>query len=167
MNPNRLKHVATSLVLVAAASLVASCGGPGTVSPGVSPELKHSWEVNFNRGDATAVAALYAPDAELAMSGSATAKGSAEIRAVVEAMIKSGAKVHIDTSQNVGAGDIAYVYGTYAVLDHEGGAETERGHYVEVWRRIDGVWKITLDLNAAGPALSPAPVAPAAPSPPK
>jgi hypothetical protein len=109
MNSNRVKHIATRLVLASTASLVVSCGGPGSVSPGVSPELEHSWEANFNRGNASAVVALYAPDAELVMSGSATAKGSTEIRAVVDAMIKSGAKVHIDTSQNVGAGDIAYV----------------------------------------------------------
>ncbi len=158
-----LKTTVWSLVVVGGASLVTACGGPGSVSPGVSPELKHSWEVNFNRGDAAAVVALYAPDAELVMSGSETAKGTAAIQSVVEAMIKSGVKVHIGASQNVGAADIAYVYGTYSVLDHDGGAETERGSYVEVWRRLDGVWKITLDVNAVGPPMSSAPAVSAEP----
>ncbi len=141
------------------ATVLAACSAPGSVSPGVSPELKHSWEVKFNRGDAAAIVALYAPDAELVMSGIETAKGTAAIRSVVEAMIKSGVKVHIDASHNVGTGDIAYVYGTYSVLDHEGGATTERGSYVEVWRRLDGAWKITLDVNAAGAAANAAPAA--------
>jgi len=153
-----------AVLFAAGAAILAACGAPGSVSPGVSPELKHSWEVNFNKGDAAAVVALYAPDAELVMSGSETAKGTAAIRSVVEAMIKSGAKVHIDAAQNVGAGDIAYVYGTYSVLDHEGGTTTERGSYVEVWRRLDGAWKITLDVNAAGPAVHAAPAEPPAPA---
>jgi uncharacterized protein (TIGR02246 family) len=167
MNSNPVTMVFRALVVMACAGVLAACAAPGSVSPGVSPELKHSWEVNFNRGDAAAVAALYAPDAELVMSGSETAKGVEAIRAAVEAMIKSGAKVHIDASQNIGAGDIAYVYGTYAVVDHEGGMVTERGSYVEVWRRQAGAWRITLDVNAAGAPVATAAVAPAAPAPSK
>lgn len=158
------KTMSRGALAAAAAVSLAACGASGSVSPGVSPELKHSWEVNFNRGDAAAVVALYAPDAQLVMSGSETARGAEAIRAVVEAMIKSGVKVHIDSSQNAGAGDIAYVFGTYSVLDHDGGKEVARGSYVEVWRRQDGVWRISLDVNAAGPALATA--APAAGAPP-
>lgn len=109
------------------------------------------------------MAALYAPDAQLVMSGSETSKGAAAIRTAVEAMIKTGAKVHVDTAQNVGAGDRAYVHGTHTLLDHEGGAVIERGSYLEVWRRLDGAWKLSLDVNAAGPAATTA--APTAPTP--
>ena len=41
---------------------------------------------------------------------------------------------------------------TYAVLDHEGGKDVERDTYVVVWRRLDGAWELSLDVNAAGPA---------------
>lgn len=126
---------------------------PRTVEPGVPPELKHSWEVSFNRGDAKAVADLYAPDAQLVMSGAAPIRGSADIRRAVEAMIKTGAKVHIDVETNVGAGDVAYVYGSYMIADGAGGRETERGSYVEVWRRREGAWAIVLDVNAVGEPL--------------
>jgi hypothetical protein len=34
-----------------------------------------------------------------------------------------------------------------------GGRETERGRYVEVWRRRDGAWAIVLDVNAVGEPL--------------
>jgi uncharacterized protein (TIGR02246 family) len=119
--------------------------------------------VKFNKGDGAAVVALYAPDAELIMSGSETAKGTAAIAATVEAMIKSGAKVHIDSAQNVGAADLAYVSGTYTVTDGTAGSVIERGGYVEVWRKTDGVWKIVTDINAAAPlapAVTSAPVPP-------
>lgn len=138
--------------LLAALTLTTACSGPGVVSPGVSPELKHSWEVAFNRGDAAAVTALYSQDAQLVMSGSPPARGQAAIRAAVEAMMRSGVKVKIGTDQNTGSGDLAYVYGHYAVLDHDGAKSVEEGSYVEVWRRRGDTWLIDLDVNAVGPA---------------
>lgn len=136
---------------------LAACAAGSSNSPGVPPALKHSWEVNFNRGDAAAVAALYAPDALLLVSGSEPVRGAAAIRREVETMIRSGAQVHIETAENVGSGDVAYVYGTYAVKQGPDGKEIDHGTYVEVWRRRAGEWKITIDINAS--SLPPAPAA--------
>jgi len=136
-------------------SLAACAVGPRAVEPGVPPDIKHSWEVSFNQGNAKSVADLYAPDAQLVMSGAPPIRGPADIRRAVEEMIKTGAKVHIDVESNVGAGDIAYVYGSYTISDGKVGREIERGHYVEVWRRRDGAWVIVLDVNAVGEPLSP------------
>jgi uncharacterized protein (TIGR02246 family) len=133
--------------------------GDAVTSPGVPVELKHSWEVAFNRGDAAAVAALYSDEAQLVLSGTARIRGKAAIRTTINDMIKSGVKLRIGAEQNVGSGDIAYVYGPYSVLEHEGGREVESGAYIEVWRRRAGVWLIDLDVNAVGPAI------PAAPAP--
>ncbi len=128
--------------------LLSGCDRPVT-SPGMPPELKHSWEVSFNRGDSAAVAALYSEHAELVMSNAAPVKGKAAIRAAVDQMIQSGAKVKIGSEQNVGSGDLAYVYGPYAVTG-KGGELIEAGSYVEVWRRRGGVWQIDLDVNSVG-----------------
>jgi uncharacterized protein (TIGR02246 family) len=145
-----------SIPLLAAASLTVSLGacaaGPRTVEPGVPPQIKHSWEVLFNQGNANAVADLYAPDGQLVMSGSAPIRGTADIRHALEDMIKADTEVRINVEKNIGAGDIAYVYGTYSILERKSGRETERGSYVEVWRRRNGVWAIDLDVNAAGEA---------------
>jgi quinohemoprotein ethanol dehydrogenase len=132
-----------------------AAGRPQLASPGISPELKHSWEVSFNNGDAAAVARLYSPEAQLIMSGSPVARGHAAIQSTIEAMIRSGVKARIDTEQNFGSGDLAYVYGHYSVLDKEGGHSVEDGHYIELWRRRDGAWLIDLDVNAAGPSPPP------------
>ena len=128
---------------------LAACTAGSSNSPGVPSALKHSWEVNFNRGDAAAVAALYAPDAQLLVSGSEPVKGAAAIREAVESMIRSGVKLRIDTAENVGSGDVAYVYGTYRVRQGENGKELDHGTYVEVWRHRAGEWKITIDINAS------------------
>jgi ketosteroid isomerase-like protein len=49
------------------------------------------------------------------------------------------------------SGELAYTYGSYAIERAEG---SERGHYLRVWRRMSGEWRITFDL------LAPAPPAP-------
>ena len=72
-------------------------------------------------------------------------------------MIKSGVKVKIGTDQNVGSGDLAYVFGHYSVLEHDGGKSVEEGSYVEVWRRRGSAWSIDLDVNSVGPAAVPTP----------
>jgi uncharacterized protein (TIGR02246 family) len=132
------------------AAPAAANGKSHLTQPGVSPELKHSWEVAFNRGDAAAVAALYAQDAQLVMSGSSPVRGRAGIEEAVRRMIQSGVKVRIASEQNLGSGSLAYVSGPYAVLEGEGGREVETGQYVEVWSNHEGTWLIDLDVNAAG-----------------
>jgi len=140
-------------------ALTTACSD-GVVTPGVPIELKHSWEVAFNRGDGAAVAALYSEEAQLVISGATPIRGRSAIRATVDDMIKSGVKLRIGSAQNVGSGDIAYVYGPYSVLEHEGGREVDAGTYIEVWRRRTGTWQIDLDINASGPAIPAAPAAP-------
>jgi uncharacterized protein (TIGR02246 family) len=137
------------------APVLAGCGTSEITSPGVAPELKHSWEVSFNKGDADAVANLYSDQAVLVMSGSKPVEGRDGIHKTVDDMIKSGVKVRIGSAQNVSSGELAYVYGPYSVLDHEGGREVEKGTYVEVWRRRAGTWQIDLDINSTGPAAVP------------
>ncbi|HVW69456.1 MAG TPA: DUF4440 domain-containing protein [Steroidobacteraceae bacterium] len=129
-------------------ALLSGCSTP-VVSPGMPPELKHSWEVSFNRGDSAAVAALYSDNAELVMSNAAPVTGKTAIRAEIDRMIQSGAKVRIGAAQNVGSGDLAYVYGPYSVAG-QNGQVIEAGTYVEVWRRRGGVWRIDLDVNSVG-----------------
>jgi ketosteroid isomerase-like protein len=137
----------------------------GVVTPGVPIELKHSWEVSFNRGDGAAVAALYSEEAQLVMSGAAPVRGKAAIRTAVDDMIKSGVKLRISSAQNVGSGDVAYVYGPYSVLEHEGGREVEAGTYIELWRRRAGTWQIDLDINSIGPPIPTPPAPPATGAP--
>lgn len=49
-----------------------------------------------------------------------------------------------------GSGDIAYVRGSYVLVMRPPGSEeaiTDRGKYVEVWRRqADGAWKLAIDI---------------------
>ena len=147
----KARHAALGRLLCTIGVILAlTACGDSVVTPGVPVELKHSWEVSFNQGNSAAVAALYSEEAQLVMSGSAPILGKAAIRKTVDDMIKSGVKLRIGATQNVGSGDIAYVYGPYSVFEHDGGREVESGTYIEVWRRRAGAWQIDLDVNAVG-----------------
>lgn len=116
---------------------------------------KRSWEVSFNQGHASAVAALYAPDAQLVISGEARVRGRAAIRNAIDRMLHSGVKVRIGTDRAAAAGDLAYFYGSYEISSGE--KVVERGTYLEVWHRYGTQWCIKYDVNAVGAPILPAP----------
>jgi ketosteroid isomerase-like protein len=157
MNRSSSRHLFL-LPAIVIAVLLAACVQPASdTGLPLTADLKHSWEENFNRGDVAAVVALYAPDARLLMSGSPPVEGAASIRHALEDMARSGVEVRIGADSLESRGDAAYVYGKYSVLTRAGGKEIDHGEYVEIWRRLEGVWKITLDINVSLPAASGAP----------
>lgn len=140
-------------VAMALTLTVAGCGAPNSTS--IPLAQKRSWETSFNRADSGAVAALYAKDADLVMSGAAPVHGREAIRAEVDKMLKSGVKLRIGTDRVEAAGDLAYFYGPYTVSSDQG--IVERGTYLEVWHRTAGHWQIELDVNATGAPVNPIP----------
>lgn len=152
---NRIKEQRSLLVMVAFTATLGLTGCRSLPRADLPLAQKHSWETSFNRGDSAAIAALYAPDAELVMSGAAPIRGRDAIRAAVDDMLKSGVKVRIDTDRAEAAGDLAYFYGSYQVLSKQ--AVQERGTYLEVWRRTNGHWHIEFDVNATGAPTGPSP----------
>jgi ketosteroid isomerase-like protein len=140
---------------VAIALSLAGAGCGAATDSGIPLAQKRSWEKSFNHGDSRTVAALYANDAELVMSGTAPVHGREAIRAEVEKMIRSGVKLRIGTDRAEAAGNLAYFYGPYTVSSNQG--VVERGAYLEVWRRTAGRWQIELDVNATGAPVNPIP----------
>ena len=49
------------------------------------------------------------------------------------------------------AGDLAYVYSTYTMLD-KNGVETEKGNFIQVWKLRSGKWVIAADMFLPLPA---------------
>ena len=136
-------------LLLPFAALLVLAWHESRASTGAPIARKGLWEVYFNRGDAAAVAGLYARDAELAMSGAPLVRGRAAIRAAISKMEHSGVKVRIGTERSVAAGNMAYFSGPYRVLLK--GRLVERGTYLEVWHRYGRRWLIDLDVNASVP----------------
>ena len=46
-------------------------------------------------------------------------------------------------------GTLGYTYGTY---EAKNGAASSRGMYTTVWRRVNGQWKVVLDIGSSAPS---------------
>lgn len=119
-----------------------------------------SWLSAYNAGDADTITALYVDDAVVTAPGRPAAVGREAIRAMVAADIE-GARASGVTLQLVGpdaggvAGDFGWHGGAYAVVDANGTA-VDSGHYLEVWRKSDGQWRIVRDIwNSDRPPPAP------------
>jgi len=110
----------------------------------------------FNRGDAAAVAGLYASDARLFPPNSQRIDGKPGIQDFWKSLINAGAKVvSLETVHVESSGDIAYEVGNYTLIIPQANKEaiTDQGKYVVVWRRQGGTWKLTADIwNSNKPA---------------
>lgn len=117
--------------------------------------VNESWNAAFNRGDARAVAALYADDAQLSPGDGRVLTGRAEIEKLFQSFIDNGVHHHfIDIASVHGEGDLAYEVGTWGAegAEQDGAAPSFGGTVVHVFRRSeDGGWKSKLHIwNLAG-----------------
>src|SRR5262245_27607429 len=97
-------------------------------------------------GDIDKVLAFYLPDASLALPGMPIATGGDDIRA---AALKFGAvpgfsiewepdQAGVSTTR-----DLGFVAGTYRMtIDAQGQPSAITGHYLEVWKKSGGDWKV-------------------------
>lgn len=154
MRHRRRHHERSWLGLTLPLALFFMVGGcTATREMGAPLARKRTWELFFNRGDSAAVADLYAPNADLVMSGAPPVRGRKAIRAAIDTMLRSDVKVRIDTTQSRAFGDCAYFYGPYTVLSSQQQV-VEQGTYLEVWRRHGTRWLIDLDVNATGAPMN-------------
>jgi uncharacterized protein (TIGR02246 family) len=96
------------------------------------------------QGNATAVANLYTPEAQVIAPGSPVAKGRPAIAGFWQKSIDSGLKdVTLETAEVESAGELAYETGVVGLVAKEGTASTAR--YVVIWKRIGGKWLLHRD----------------------
>ncbi|MGH8431726.1 MAG: YybH family protein [Solimonas sp.] len=85
--------------------------------------------------------------------------------AIAEQMAKEATgefKIEISSLETGSQGDIGYNVGTFRVLGTHG-ATVDTGKFIEVWKRVDGEWKIHADAyNSDAPAAPPGGSEPAA-----
>jgi ketosteroid isomerase-like protein len=112
--------------------------------------MESALEISNTSGDLVEYANLYyAPDAIVMPPNEEAVRGREAIIAWNESFPPyedlQFTQVEVD-----GARDIAYVYGTYTMVmvgSEMGEPVTDRGKYIEIWRRQgDGSWKVALDI---------------------
>jgi uncharacterized protein (TIGR02246 family) len=156
------------LLLSAALAAITACApaAPDTSADQAQLEAEAPvWFDHYNKGDADAVANLYAEDAVIMPAGAPPAAGRTAIRDFIVADIaqskaggftfKNGAVTGVGVS-----GDMAWLTGDFSVLDASG-APVDSGKYLSVYQMTDDGWKLIRDIwnsDNAPPAAAPAPV---------
>ncbi len=117
------------------------------------------WLDAFNQGDAAALAAFYTEEAKLLEPNSPLTVGRENIQAIFQGFFDTGALElqlpEIELSVN---GDMAHRVGKYTltIMPEEGDAIIDNGKYVEIWKRVNGSWKIDVDIwNSSLPLPAP------------
>jgi ketosteroid isomerase-like protein len=160
-----VKHAAAfALATLAALPLAPPAAAADTA--GAEKTIRAAGQVfarGYNAGDAAAVAALYAPDAEVMPPGAPALHGQAEVRAFLEKdvaeMQKAGVSLHIAQKDEVTvSGKTAWHCGTWSATD-KAGKVVDAGSYLEAWRESGGKWLIARDIWNSDRPPAPAPTA--------
>ncbi|CAB3400811.1 unnamed protein product [Caenorhabditis bovis] len=97
----------------------------------------------FNAGDAAGAASVYDPDGYFMPNGRNPVKGRSGIEAYFkEDMVDGVQTAQIITEEVNGGGDWAFERGSYHL---DGTKGRESGAYLQVWKKVDGVWLIHND----------------------
>ena len=110
-----------------------------------------AWAQAFAQKDVAGYLAFVEPTASIQQPNGPAVTGTDKIRALIEGFYAlpdlSGTWSPIDVKASR-SGDLAYTTGSYEMSfsDPSGATVTERGKYLEVWRKqADGSWKMTVE----------------------
>ena len=120
----------------------------------------------LERGDAPGAARMFSADARLLVSMvDGAVVGREGIEKFWQGAMNGGLKaLTLTTIDLEGDGAMRVETGDYAAIG-AGGAELGRGHYLFVWRKESGEWKIFRDMGNASPAQAAGGTAPSAAAP--
>lgn len=158
-----MKHAPVLLLILA----LAACGPMTATTTHIDRignairEHEVALVVAVNAEDAAAVAAFYAPDAQMLSPGISHTTPEA-IRAAYQGMLDDpNGSLNIRNSDVIvpASGDYAVSQGTYLAtysdpVSHHRASQS--GNYINLWRRQeDGSWKIIRDITAPAPTEPP------------
>ena len=103
------------------------------------------WGEAYQSGDPAAVAAIYAEDATLLPPNRQMADGRDAIQEIWAAMIDDGVSAEATFTETGSEGDLGYKVGSYVTKDSQG-KSLDEGKFVEIWKRVDGEWKLHRDI---------------------
>jgi ketosteroid isomerase-like protein len=108
--------------------------------------LEKQWTEFFRKKDADKLTALYAPDAvSISPDHPMTNNPSEHIKSLLNdtSVVYKEYNATMDNIDISTSGDLAYVIGHDETVQKSGtGTEVVKMRYVDVWKKIDGSWKI-------------------------
>jgi ketosteroid isomerase-like protein len=143
MNRKTVTIVGSVAMLIAALCTSAAFAGP---DPSKMAETVVKWEKAFNAGDAKAVAALYAEDAERLPYQAPLVIGQAAIAENISATRDQGiVKIDLELDKSEAEGKMGWAHGTYILMNAEG-ATVQTGKWLNVSKKVEGKWVIQADI---------------------
>ena len=110
-------------------------------------KLNDAFTAAFAKGDAAALAAMYAEDATLLPAGAEMVKGRPGIQAFWGEAVKGLASAKLTTLEVLPLGpEHAEEIGTFALQTRAQPPQTMTGKYVVIWRKVGGDWKLATDI---------------------
>jgi uncharacterized protein (TIGR02246 family) len=114
--------------------------------------LDSAWFRNVMSKNVDSIMTFYTPDAVSYGFGTAPASGTDQVRALYTEFVKASItnpKINSNTAKFSDDGMMAYDYGTYTmtVTPPGGKASIENGAYLNVWRKVDGQWKLVAEMS--------------------
>ena len=159
--------------VVALASVIAGCakgdgGAAASATVSAPPVVDHAaeertilaadsgWMRHIVSKNVDSLMTYYAPDA-VSYGFGAPASGVDAIRALYTEMAKAtiaDTKILSNTIKVADDGMIAYDHGTYSmtVTPPGGKATPQAGAYLNVWKKVDGQWKLVAEMSTPLPA---------------
>ena len=112
--------------------------------------LDRAWSDAANRKDLDAVVSYMADDGETLAPNEPAARGKAAIRASWSRLLAlPGLSIRWEPLrvEVAKSGEIGYTSGTYTLsyTGADGKTASDRGKYLEVWKKVNGKWKCTSD----------------------
>ncbi len=116
-----------------------------------------AWVERYLAHDAAGIAALYTEDAQLLPPDQEIISGRAAIQEFFARTNPAGsAAIEIATVEAHVLGDYAHRQGSFLLKTPDGGSVTA-GKFLELWKKVDGEWRIHRDMwsaNAPPPAVA-------------
>lgn len=110
-------------------------------------QLNDKWTAAFNKGDAAAVAAMYAPDAYVLPPGHDIVKGRSAIEAFWKEAAQQVGNAKLTTTDVLPLGPrAAREIGTVTLETKAQPPQRVVGKYSVVWRKIGGRWLLATDI---------------------
>jgi uncharacterized protein (TIGR02246 family) len=135
----RIAIIAGCLTLVAAP---ASAQDKATIV-----KLNDAWAAAFNKGDASAVAAMYTEDAFVLPPGADMVKGRAAIEAFWRQAAQQMGDAKFTTIDVLALGPrAAREIGTVSLKSKSQPPQEIIAKYAVVWRKVGGKWKLATDI---------------------
>ena len=161
-NEGIIMKIFTTLVVVLLA--VGCTQAPQTDLEGLKA-MRDVWQSAYDAKDGALIAEIYSENGAVMPPNSQLVNGRAAIGNFFTEFHAAGLGVELQDTEAYAHGDVGYKVGTYTISDADG-ATVDEGKYVEIWRYIDGTWKMHRDIfNSNLPLPAPEPESETSPDP--